>query len=350
MIQCFTNEALGATTGTLRLLAEARGLSIGTAVAMAPLCGGDPRYTETLRREFNACVAENAFKPSEVWVGPREYDFAATDHLADFAAENNMLLRGHTLVWHQQTPRWLKDPDAFAPEELRGLLRDYIHALVGRYRGRIAHWDVVNEAIHDPAPEGAIPGLREESIWHHTLGVDYLRLAFQWAHEADPNARLYYNDYETEALGPKSDAVYALLRSLNAEGTPIHGVGFQGHLINGWRLSEAHRANVRRFVDLGLEWAITEADIRMQLDGVPPTAEQLADQAEGYAGLCNLCLTEPRCAGLIFWGFTDAHSWIPGFRKGWGASLPLDETYRPKPAYHAVYDALAAAAPSPATR
>jgi endo-1,4-beta-xylanase len=307
---------------------------------MAALSGPDPRYAETLGREFNACVAENAFKPSEVWGGPREYDFSTTDRLADFAAENGMLLRGHTLVWHQQTPRWLRDAPTVPPDELRDLLRDYIHAVVGRYKGRIAHWDVVNEAVRDPGPDGATPGLREESVWHRALGPDYLPLAFRWAHEADPDARLYYNDYEIEAAGPKSDAVYALLRGLVAEGVPVHGVGFQGHLLNGWRATDAHRANIRRFVALGLEWAVTEADIRMQLDGNPPTPEQLTDQAQGYKDLTRLCVTEPNCRGLIFWGFTDAHSWIPGFRKGWGAALPLDEDYRPKPAYHAVCEAL----------
>lgn len=335
------SSADGAAT-SLRRLAEARGLPVGAAVNMAALGGDDPRYAETLRAEFNACVAENAFKPSEVWIGPREYDFSVTDRLADFAAENGMLLRGHTLVWHQQTPRWLSSESGrgVPAEELSGLLRKYIHTMVARYKGRIAQWDVVNEAIHDPDPEGATPGLREESVWHRALGPDYLAQAFRWAHEADPDARLYYNDYEIEDLGPKSDAVYTLLRDLLAQGVPLHGIGFQGHLLNGWRVTEAHRANVRRFTELGLEWAVTEVDIRMRLDGAPPTPEQLADQAEGYEELTRLCVTDPQCRALIFWGFTDRYSWIPGFRKGWGASLPMDEEYLPKPAYHAVCKAL----------
>ncbi|MES2460169.1 MAG: endo-1,4-beta-xylanase [Armatimonadota bacterium] len=326
----------------LRELAKSAGLPIGAAVDMKLLSGSDPRYKETLQREFNACVAENAFKPSEVWIGPREYDFSVTDRLADLAAENGMLLRGHTLVWHQQTPRWLKnEADHPSPDELKVLLRDYIHAVVGRYKGRVAHWDVVNEAVHDPGVDGAAPGLREDSLWHRALGPEYLRLAFQWAHEADPDARLYYNDYEIEAVGPKSDAVYALICSLIETGAPIDGIGFQGHFMNGWRATDAHRANIRRFVELGLEWAVTEADIRMELNGNPPGEEQLATQAAGFEDLTRLCRTEENCRGLIFWGFTDAHSWIPGFRKGWGASLPLDEAYRPKPAYCAVSAALA---------
>ena len=324
----------------LRAAAEAAGLPVGAAVDMAALDGGDPRYAETLAREFSACVAENAFKPCEVWVGPREYDFSATDRLTDFADRHGMLLRGHTLVWHQQTPRWLK-ADALPPaDELKALLREYIFAVVGRYRGRIAQWDVVNEAFTDPDEDGAV-GLREEqSVWHRAFGPDYLRWAFAWAHEADPDARLYYNDYEIEDLGPKSNAVYELLRSLRAEGVPVHGLGLQGHLLNGWRAKESHRENLRRFAALGLEWALTEVDIRMLLDGAAASPKQLADQAAGFADLAHLCRTEPGCRGLIFWGFTDAHSWIPGFRRGWGAALPFDAEYRPKPAYHALHAAL----------
>jgi endo-1,4-beta-xylanase len=324
---------------SLRATARRRGLPIGAAVDLRALAG-EPEYSAVLAREFDMVVAENAFKPSEVWVAPDRYDFSHTDRLADFADEHGMALRGHTLVWHQQTPRWLRGEAIPPPDELRDMLRQYIHAVVGRYRGRVVHWDVVNEAVHDPSPDGATPGRREESVWHLALGPSYLPLAFHWAHDADPDARLYYNDYEIEDLGPKSDAVYALLRSLLGAGVPVHGVGFQGHLINGWRAAESHRENVRRFVALGLEWAVTEADIRMPLDGRAPTPEQLAVQAAGYGDLARLCLEEPDCRGLVFWGFSDAHSWIPGFRKGWGAALPLDEQYQPKPAYDAVLAAL----------
>jgi endo-1,4-beta-xylanase len=319
---------------SLRALAEARGFFVGTAVDMRALAG-EPDYAETLRREFNMCVAENAYKQFAVWKGPDAYDFSDTDRLAAFARDNGMTLRGHTLVWHQAIPPWLRE-GGHAPDEVRDLLRAYIHAFVGRYRGLIAMWDVVNEAITD----GPTPELRPDSFWFRALGPDYLRLAFEWAHEADPDARLYYNDYEIEGLVPKSDAVYALVRRLQSEGAPIHGVGFQGHLLGGWRATDAHRANVRRFADLGLEWQVTEADIRMQLDGEPPTEAQLADQAAGYADLARLCLDDPNCRGLVVWGFTDAHSWIPGFRPGWGAALPFDEAYRPKPAYHALHAAL----------
>lgn len=320
---------------SLRTLADARGLSIGAAVDMRVLAD-EPQYAQVLAREFNICVAENSFKPAYVWKGPHEYFFEDTDRLAAFARENNMALRGHTLIWHQSVPIWLKE-GGYKPAEVRDLLRAYIHEIVERYRGQMTAWDAVNEAVED----GENPGLRKESFWHQTLGPEYIDLAFQWAHEADPNVPLYYNDYEAENMGPKSNAVYSLVKDMKARGIPIHGVGLQAHLINGWRVNDEHRENVRRIAALGLEWQITECDIRIQLDGKDPTDQQLQDQAAGYAGLIRLCLEEPNCKGFLAWGFTDAHSWIPGFRPGQGAALPLDEHYKPKPAYHAIAEALA---------
>jgi endo-1,4-beta-xylanase len=318
----------------LRELAGDRRLPIGTCVDMDVLAGSD-RYAQAIAREFDIVVAENAFKPHHVWTGPHAYDFSRTDRLAQFAMDRGMILRGHTLVWHQAVPMWLEQ-SGMSAGDIKALLRDYIHAIVGRYRGTVTMWDVVNEAISDDDPSG----LRTKSFWYETLGADYLALAFQWAHEADPDARLFYNDYEAEAVNPKSDAVYELVKDLQAAGVKIHGIGLQCHLINGWRAEETHRANIRRFVDLGLEWQVTEADVRIQLDGNQPTEAQLRDQAAAYRDLIELCLSEPACTGFLFWGFTDRYSWIPGFRKGWGAALPFDEEYRPKPAFYAVAEAL----------
>ncbi|HEX5324073.1 MAG TPA: endo-1,4-beta-xylanase [Capsulimonadaceae bacterium] len=318
----------------LRALADARGFKIGAAVDMKPIAD-EPAYDQALTREFNMCVGENAFKPAFVWKGPRDYWFEDTDRLAEFARQNGMLLRGHTLLWHQSVPKWLAEGE-YKPADARDLLSAYIHAIVSRYRGQIEVWDVVNEAVAD----GEEGGMREASFWYKTLGPEYIDLAFHWAHEADPDARLYYNDYEAEGMNAKANAIYALARDMQARSIPIHGIGLQCHLINGWRVTDENRANIRRIAALGLDWQVTECDIRMQLDGKEPTTEQLQVQAEGYADLIRLCVDEPGCQGFLVWGFTDAHSWIPGFRKGWGAPLPLDEHYQPKPAYHAIAQAL----------
>ncbi len=312
----------------LRALAEIRGLPIGTAVDLAALAS-EPEYREVLHKEFNLCVAENAFKPHSVWTGPDDYDFDGPDRLADFARQNGMALRGHTLLWHQAVPVWLR-AGSYSPRDVREMLQAYIQTIVARYRGRICQWDVVNEAVADSGE-----GLRD-SFWHTALGPDYIKSAFIWASESDPDARLYYNDYGAEDRGPKADSVYALVKDLQAEGVPIHGVGLQCHFELGWRLTDDFRSNVRRLEALGLDWQVTECDIRMRLDGAAPTAAQLGEQASGYEDLVRFCLDEAQCRGFLFWGFTDRHSWIPGFRPGWGAALPLDTDYQPKPAYEAI--------------
>ena len=317
----------------LRALAEIRGLPIGTAVDLAALAS-EPEYREVLHKEFNMCVAENAFKPHLVWTGPYEYAFDSLDHLADFARQNGMILRGHTLLWHQAVPDWLRAGN-YPPHAVREMLQAYIQTIVTRYRGRIGQWDVVNEAV----AEGG-EGLRETSFWHTAFGPDYIRSAFLWAGAADPDARLYYNEYGAEDMGPKADSVYTLVKSLKSEGVPIHGVGLQCHFELGWRLTDDFQANIRRLEALGLDWQVTECDIRMRLDGAAPTPAQLAEQASGYGDLVRFCLDEAQCRGFVFWGFTDRHSWIPGFRPGWGAALPLDADYRPKPAYETIAAAL----------
>jgi endo-1,4-beta-xylanase len=323
----------------LRALAEVHGLPIGTAVDLAALAS-EPKYREVLHREFNLCVAENAFKPHLVWAGPYEYVFDDTDRLAEFAQQNGVMLRGHTLVWHQAVPDWLRGGN-YSPQAVREMLQAYIQTIVARYRGRISQWDVVNEAV---AESGG--SLREDSFWYTAFGPDYIKSAFTWAAASDPEARLYYNDYGAEDMGPKANGVYALVSDLQAEGVPIHGVGLQCHFELGWRITDDFRNNVRRLEALGLDWQVTECDIRMRLDGAAPTSDQLTVQALGYGDLVFFCLHEARCRGFLVWGFTDRHSWIPGFRAGWGAALPLDADYHFKPAYDAIAAALWTGSPA----
>lgn len=319
---------------SLRNAKKRRDIVIGTAVDMTAL-RYQSNYRQIVAREFDACVAENAFKQYEVWMGPETYDFTETDRLVEFAQDNNMALRGHTLIWHQGVPQWLLK-GRFAPEAVKQVLQQYIHTFVSRYRSQICAWDVVNEAIADDMDPQDTPGLRTDSFWYQTLGPDYIALAFQWAHAADPQAKLYYNDYEAEVIGRKSDLVYALVKRLREQSIPIHGVGLQGHMELGWNRAQAMRPNVRRLVALGLEWQITEADIRIPLQDGEATQEQLERQANEYAELLEVCQGERGCTGFLVWGASDAHSWIPGFRPGWGASLLLDGKLSTKPAYEAV--------------
>ena len=315
----------------LRALAEARGFHVGAAVAMPPF-RSDPAYRDVLKREYDMLVAENAFKWSAMHLGPSTYYFDDTDALVDFAGENGMAVRGHTLVWHNQNPGWLTN-GTFTRDEAITILRDHIATVVGRYKGRIAAWDVVNEAVGDDGR------LRGESIWYRLIGPDYIEMAFRFAHEADPAAKLYYNDYNAERMTAKSDAVYALVKDLKQKGVPIDGVGWQMHLVDRFRIDKQHEKNAARLAALGLEISITELDVRLQL---PSDAAGLKRQANAYGDVTAFCLARPYCKAVVTWGFTDAASWVPGFFHGMGDALPFDATLQPKPAYQAMHDALVA--------
>lgn len=309
-------------TPPLRALAEKRGLQIGAAVEPS-LLWQEPEYGTVLAREFNLVVAENVMKWGALQTSRGQFNFAAADLLLDFAQKNRMAVRGHTLVWHQQLPRWMYG--SFSPAEMEAILREHIQAVVGRYRGRIAYWDVVNEAIGDDARPRLTP---------FAVLPDYIERAFRLARAADPQAKLFYNDYGAEGLGPKSDAIYALLKGLKEKGVPIDGVGFQAHLDLSFSPTGARIAeNLERFARLGLEIHITEMDVR--LSGPGSRAERLEKQAQIYQEVLQICLRQPRCKAFTLWGVTDGHSWR-------AASEPLifDTDYRPKPAYFALQRAL----------
>jgi endo-1,4-beta-xylanase len=312
----------------LRAPADERGFFIGAAVDMSPF-RNDSQYLATLRREFNMIVAENAFKMDAVRPSMTTFNFTDTDALVSFAQANNMRVRGHTLVWHNQLPGWLTNGN-FTREQVIDIMRDHIFTFVGRYRGMIEAWDVVNEAIDDNAQ-------MRNSFWLQRIGPDYIRLAFEFARQADPDAKLYYNDYSIEGLTAKSNAVYNLVSSLKNQGVPIDGVGWQHHQINPFRIGQANRDNARRLAALGLEISLTEMDVRISL---PTTPDELQQQALAYSDSINFCLTEPNCVALVTWGFTDRYSWIPGTFSGFGDALIFDANYQPKPAYFALLDVL----------
>lgn len=314
---------------TLRALADARGFYIGAAVGPNQLAR-EPLYAETLAREFNCVTTENALKFSRVHPKSDGYDFRGADAIVDFAETHGMLVRGHTLVWHNMQPKWITEGD-WTREQLSEVLKEHILTVVGRYRGRIEVWDVVNEAI---GPDCSMrPG-----VWLDNIGADYVEQAFRWAHQADPSARLFYNDFACEGLGPKSDAVYAYVKGLLERGVPVHGVGLQMHIkLDGYPQPSELAANIQRLGALGLEVHITEMDVKIP---EPVTDEKLAAQAERYRSLAEACLSQEACTALVLWGFTDRYSWIPRFFPGNQAALIFDERYRPKPAYFAFRTAL----------
>jgi endo-1,4-beta-xylanase len=315
----------------MRELADQRGIGIGAAVAVQPL-RNVPLYGETLAREFNMLTPENVMKWMYVQPERGVFSFGDGDMLVEFAERHAMRVRGHTLVWHNQLPVWLRDGQ-FGRDELCEILCQHVTTTAAHYSGRIYAWDVVNEAINDQA------GWRE-TLWYNALGESYLADAFRWAHEADPNALLFYNDYNSDGLGAKSDAIYAMVRDLLEQGVPIHGVGLQMHIgADNPPPAEDVAANIARLNALGLEVHITEMDVKIQnLEG--DHESRFVRQAEVYKDIAKVCMEAQSCTAFVLWGFSDAHSWIPGFTGHDDDPLIFDREFQPKPAYHALMEAL----------
>ena len=317
---------------SLRSLASQQGFLIGSAVG-SNLLEKDSQYREVFAREFNTLTTENEVKFGIVHPERDRYDFTRPDILVTFAKEHHMTMRGHTIVWFHSLPRWLTEGE-FSRDELKGILRDHIQTLVGHYRGQVEHWDVVNEPLE-------ADGLLRDTIWMRTIGPDYIDLAFRWAHEADPNARLYLTDYG-EGLNSKADAFYALAKNLKERGVPIDGVGFQSHIgfLSANDPTEVAE-NMKRLNEVGLEVTITEMDVPLtQFSG--NLQEKLHKQADMYRYFLKICLEAPNCTTLNTWGFTDRYTWLKSFLGTVKAPLIFDENYQAKPAYYAMIEELQA--------
>jgi endo-1,4-beta-xylanase len=318
---------------SLRALARDRGFLIGAAMSLDPVLAKRPDardYLDTLAREFNILTVEHVMKFEPIHPQPETYDFSKADYVVAFAEAHDMAVIGHTLVWQQVLPTWLQDVECNRDTFIQ-ILQDHIHTVVGHYRGRVLTWDVVNEAVRDD-------GSLDSTIWLKCIGPDYIDMAYRWAHQADPAALLFYNDYGGEGLGPRSDAIYGLVKTLKEGGTPIDGVGFQMHIDVDHFPDPADVAiNMERYAQLGLQVHISEMDVAID---IPVTEEKLARQADLYRRMLAVCLDAPNCTGFVMWGFTDAQSWIPAYFQGYDSGLVFDSSYQPKPAYYAVKEEL----------
>lgn len=342
------------STHTMRRAAETH-LAIGAAVE--PRYLDNPAYAALLAREFNSVTAENAMKPMAVHARRGELTFEAADRLVDFAEEHHMQVIGHVLVWHQSSPSWLFENQAGEPlprEEALANMREHIHAVVGHYRGRVRGWDVVNEAISDTGPYlRDTPALR-------AIGEDYVIKAFEFAHEADPNAELYYNDYNIAVLLKRAKALRLVNELLDA-GVRLDAVGVQGHWLVDWPSVGEIKDGLDAFLDLGVSVDITELDIdplprqraggadisaieqagdNPYVDGMPEEAQQKL--ARRYAELFDLFLSEPGVRRVTLWGVDDGASWLNFFPVQGRTNHPLlfDRDLQPKPAYYAVLNSL----------
>ncbi|WP_406691308.1 endo-1,4-beta-xylanase [Saccharopolyspora sp. ID03-671] len=320
------------------------GLVIGSAVAGGghheeqpypdPFSSDQP-YRDVLGREFSSLSPENQTKWEYVHPARDTYNFGVADSIVDFARQHGQVMRGHTLLWHSQNPDWLENGN-FSPEELREILHEHISTVVGRYAGKIQQWDVANEIFDESG------NLRTtDNIWIRELGPGIIADAFRWAHEADPQAKLFFNDYGVESDNAKSDAYYSLIQDLRARGVPVHGFSAQAHLNLDDGFPADLTQNLQRFADLGLETSITELDVRMTLpEGGAPTEQQLAEQADYYRRALQSCLDVATCHSFTVWGLPDKYSWVPGTFPNQGAATIYWDDFTPKPAYDALLQTL----------
>jgi len=332
----------------LRASAALRGILFGTAVQVGSLRQNidNGQYTEKVIENYNLVVPENELKPQRIWLGENSYNFTdadfllgATPNTTGWAQQNQMQMRGHNLVWakDQWTPYWLLKHEAtITPDQAKQLLSDYIHTVVGRYRGKLLCWDVVNEAIDDN--NNTNPLNIRDGFWFRKLGPDFIKYAFMFAHEADPNVQLYYNEYGIESTGLKATRTINLANWLRSQGATIHGVGLQWHTFIPTNVApgDGHYQNAQQLIDNKLDIMITELDIWVRTDGgYPVDPNDLRRQSYVYGTIVEYTLHfSPSCRAMLTWGFTDRYSWIPAaHRYTAGDGLPLDWMYLPKAAY-----------------
>jgi endo-1,4-beta-xylanase len=313
---------------TLNQLAQAKGKYFGSATDNPEL--SDSVYTAILGGgEFGQTTPGNSMKWDATEPQQGQFSYAGGDAVVSFAKAHDQIVRGHTLVWHNQLPGWLTGGN-WSAAQLTSVLQNHIANVAGHYKGLLYAWDVVNEPFNDD-------GTYRTSLWYNTLGTGYIATALRAARAADPAAKLYINDYNTEGSGAKSDAMYNLVKSLKSQGVPIDGVGFQGHLAVQYGFPSGMQANLQRFADLGVDVAITELDVRMVL---PADANKVATQAAYYSDVTKACMAVTRCVGITIWDYTDKYSWVPSTFDGQGSALPWDENLAKKPS---VYDAVSTA-------
>jgi endo-1,4-beta-xylanase len=330
---------------TLRQAADRSGLLVSTAVRAAQL--SEPAYASTLAREFNMLEPEDAMKWWVLRPDVRSYDFRQGDELVQFAEEHQMKVRGHCLVWGRSNPEWLTQGH-FTTRQLSRLLHQHINRVMGHYAGQVFAWDVVNEALDEN-------GNLRDSLWYNQPGIGfaaqgtkYIEQVFRWAHQADPDALLFYNEAEGEGMNRKSDAIYAMMKSLKRRGIPIDGVGLQMHIPLRDADISAITANIARLAALGVQVHITELDVSLPLEtSGQARADDLARQANVYRGIVRACLDSAGCTAIQTWGFTDKYSWIGSHSRGArGQALPFDRAYQPKAAYRALLEEISAGRPS----
>jgi endo-1,4-beta-xylanase len=277
-----------AAESTLGAAAAQSGRYFGTAIASGRL--NDSAYTTIANREFNMVTAENEMKIDATEPQRGQFNFSSADRIYNWAVQNGKQVRGHTLAWHSQQPGWMQ---SLSGSDLRQAMINHINGVMAHYKGKIAQWDVVNEAFAD----GSSGGRRDSNL--QRTGNDWIEVAFRTARNADPNAKLCYNDYNIENWNwAKTQGVYNMVRDFKQRGVPIDCVGFQSHFGAGGPPG-SFQTTLSNFAALGVDVQITELDIAQA-------------PANAYANTVRACLNVARCKGITVWGIRDSDSWRSG--------------------------------------
>lgn len=317
---------------------------IGVAVSLRSLSGPD---AQLIVQQFNSITPENDMKMGPIHPEENRYNWARADSIVNFAQQHGMKVRGHCLCWHEQTPNWLfKDAagNTVTKEVLLQRLKDHITTVVNRYKGRVYAWDVVNEAVADDSSR-----IYRNSLWYQICGDEFIAKAFEYAHAADPDAILFYNDYNTERP-QKTERVYQLLKKLVDANIPVMGVGLQAH----WSVYEPTEKELRQTIEklssLGLKIQFTELDISVypweknrrakrpgENDAFTPEREQ--QQLEQYKKVFHIFREYKNViTGVTCWGISDRHTWLDDYPVPGRKNYPtlFDKNGQPKKAFHAV--------------
>jgi endo-1,4-beta-xylanase len=285
--------------------------------------------TQLQSQQFNMVTPGNEMKWDTTEPSNGTFNFGPGDQIVSYAQAHGERVRCHNLVWQSQLPSWVSSLPA---SQVQAAMETHITAEATHYKGECYAWDVVNEPFNGDGSFVSDP-------FYNAMGSGYIADALRTAHAADPNAKLYLNDYGIEGMNAKSNAMYSLAQSLLAQGVPVNGIGFESHFILGQVPSDM-QANMQRFANLGLDVAVTELDDRITL---PATSANLTQQATDFSNVVKDCLGVSRCVGVTQWAVGDADSWVPGTFSGQGAATMFDQNYNPKPAFTAVQNTLAAA-------
>ena len=328
---------------TIRDLAKERGRFIGTILNSEWFNDAiEPEFEEIHKTQFNVVVAENEMKFDATEPSENKFNYTKGDKMVEYAQANGLRVRGHALAWHSQVPGWVSNYSG-QKEKLLSVLKNHIDSVVGHWKGKIAEWDVVNEAINDDYNHD---WRSTGSVWYEGIGPEFLDSAFVWAHAADPDAELCYNDYAVEwgiNEGSKAGFVLEQVKRWKANGIPITCVGTQTHIEIAHETTPQNvRAFAKALAELDIKLNITELDIGFPKGSAGKlTAADYEKQGHLYRQFMDVFLEEPNMGEFVIWGLTDAHSWLDE-QQGKTEGLLYDKQYKPKPAFDSIMVSLKA--------